>query len=459
MPLVGGFSRGSPVSPRPCLTALLHIHLTSPSSVPKTSMFTAAKTSLCFQKCSRYLQQPIQTGKVSEYPHLHALRLQGCSSRRLLETCLDTGNGLTSQRDNHGILNTFEKREHKAEKGSLSTYLKNRLHKAVKVNKQRLAPLERYALSHTRYAAKSIRYTLCWKVGFGIPPGFPVKMRSVFSFPFIRKIGVATPTFLMKGLDVTLHIFTRVRSPFDKTLFIVRSAPPSVGSAVVTHWTRIREDAGSILSPQPPGVSSGGCCLLLHHRMWLFYPRVNLHLQWEHVGVLVVRTTASEHPALSSLGRAFTWVISPLQELEFRPAALHDTSGGVDVARFARRASKREKQAGREGGTRWGRRRPYDWRALTTTDARDRLTVSRQLRPSGPRERTMAAPASSSCRGVLRARAAAAERSDCSPPTRGEPCFQSPAGTPLDSRMWESCWTMPLVGGFSRGSPLPPPAL
>ncbi|KAJ8870812.1 hypothetical protein PR048_027111 [Dryococelus australis] len=27
---------------------------------------------------------------------------------------------------------------------------------------------------------------------------------------------------------------------------------------------------------------------------------------------------------------------------------------------------------------------------------------------------------------------------------------QSPAGSP-DFRMWESCWTMPLVGGFSRG--------
>ncbi|KAJ8874240.1 hypothetical protein PR048_025083 [Dryococelus australis] len=32
---------------------------------------------------------------------------------------------------------------------------------------------------------------------------------------------------------------------------------------------------------------------------------------------------------------------------------------------------------------------------------------------------------------------------------------QSPAGSP-DSRMWESCRTMPLVGGYSRGSPVSP---
>ncbi|KAJ8894367.1 hypothetical protein PR048_007018 [Dryococelus australis] len=28
---------------------------------------------------------------------------------------------------------------------------------------------------------------------------------------------------------------------------------------------------------------------------------------------------------------------------------------------------------------------------------------------------------------------------------------QFPAGSPLDVRMWSSCWTMPLFGGFSRG--------
>ncbi|KAJ8897722.1 hypothetical protein PR048_003072 [Dryococelus australis] len=33
---------------------------------------------------------------------------------------------------------------------------------------------------------------------------------------------------------------------------------------------------------------------------------------------------------------------------------------------------------------------------------------------------------------------------------------QSPAGSLSDFRMWESCRTMPLVGGFSRGSPVSP---
>ncbi|KAJ8891030.1 hypothetical protein PR048_010539 [Dryococelus australis] len=46
MPLVGGFSNGSPVSPAPCIPALLHTHLTSPSSAPKTSMVRATQISL-----------------------------------------------------------------------------------------------------------------------------------------------------------------------------------------------------------------------------------------------------------------------------------------------------------------------------------------------------------------------------------------------------------------------------
>ncbi|KAJ8865923.1 hypothetical protein PR048_033446 [Dryococelus australis] len=37
MVLVGGFSRGSPVSSRPCIPTLLHTHLTSPASALKTS--------------------------------------------------------------------------------------------------------------------------------------------------------------------------------------------------------------------------------------------------------------------------------------------------------------------------------------------------------------------------------------------------------------------------------------
>ncbi|KAJ8871265.1 hypothetical protein PR048_027573 [Dryococelus australis] len=48
--------------------------------------------------------------------------------------------------------------------------------------------------------------------------------------------------------------------------------------------------------------------------------------------------------------------------------------------------------------------------------------------------------------------AAVAERLACSPPTKAK-WVQSRAGSP-DFRMWESCRTMPLVGGFSRGSPV-----
>ncbi|KAJ8885392.1 hypothetical protein PR048_011589 [Dryococelus australis] len=42
-----------------------------------------------------------------------------------------------------------------------------------------------------------------------------------------------------------------------------------------------------------------------------------------------------------------------------------------------------------------------------------------------------------------------------SPPTKANP-VQSPAGSLPDFCKWESCWTMPLVGGFSWGSPVAP---
>ncbi|KAJ8867724.1 hypothetical protein PR048_031527 [Dryococelus australis] len=44
---------------------------------------------------------------------------------------------------------------------------------------------------------------------------------------------------------------------------------------------------------------------------------------------------------------------------------------------------------------------------------------------------------------------------DCSPPTKANR-VRFPAGSPPDSRMWESCRAMPLVDGFSRGSPVYP---
>ncbi|KAJ8867660.1 hypothetical protein PR048_031463 [Dryococelus australis] len=50
---------------------------------------------------------------------------------------------------------------------------------------------------------------------------------------------------------------------------------------------------------------------------------------------------------------------------------------------------------------------------------------------------------------------AVTERLACPPPTKANR-VQSPAGLLLDFRMWESCRTMPLVGGTSRGYPPPP---
>ncbi|KAJ8874951.1 hypothetical protein PR048_022841 [Dryococelus australis] len=55
---------------------------------------------------------------------------------------------------------------------------------------------------------------------------------------------------------------------------------------------------------------------------------------------------------------------------------------------------------------------------------------------------------------AMRFGAAVAEQSACSPPTKAIR-VQYPAGS-QDFRMWESCRTMPLVGGFPRGSPVSP---
>ncbi|KAJ8881404.1 hypothetical protein PR048_017885 [Dryococelus australis] len=56
--------------------------------------------------------------------------------------------------------------------------------------------------------------------------------------------------------------------------------------------------------------------------------------------------------------------------------------------------------------------------------------------------------------------AAVAQRVEHSPPTKANgvlfPMEWEGAGSLLDFRMWELCRTMPLVGGFSRGSPVSP---
>ncbi|KAJ8895187.1 hypothetical protein PR048_000512 [Dryococelus australis] len=52
-------------------------------------------------------------------------------------------------------------------------------------------------------------------------------------------------------------------------------------------------------------------------------------------------------------------------------------------------------------------------------------------------------------------RAAVAQRLQSSPPTKANR-VRFPAGQHPDFRTWESCWTMPLVGGFSRRSQISP---
>ncbi|KAJ8884288.1 hypothetical protein PR048_016145 [Dryococelus australis] len=57
--------------------------------------------------------------------------------------------------------------------------------------------------------------------------------------------------------------------------------------------------------------------------------------------------------------------------------------------------------------------------------------------------------------GHLDKRAAVAEWLDCSPPIKTN-WVQSPAGSLPDFLLWESCWMMLLVSGFSQGSPISP---
>ncbi|KAJ8874244.1 hypothetical protein PR048_025087 [Dryococelus australis] len=51
--------------------------------------------------------------------------------------------------------------------------------------------------------------------------------------------------------------------------------------------------------------------------------------------------------------------------------------------------------------------------------------------------------------------AAVTQRFKCSPPTKGNR-VQFPAGSFPNFFTWESCWTMSLVGGCFRGSPVSP---
>ncbi|KAJ8895988.1 hypothetical protein PR048_001329 [Dryococelus australis] len=87
--------------------------------------------------------------------------------------------------------------------------------------------------------------------------------------------------------------------------------------------------------------------------------------------------------------------------------------------------------------------RPYSDRVhVTSFDAEFRTCPCPQERPN--------------CTTHAPGRATVAERLACSPPTKAFR-VQSAAGSLPDFRKWKSCRTMPLVGGFSRGSPVPPP--
>ncbi|KAJ8882741.1 hypothetical protein PR048_014554 [Dryococelus australis] len=59
---------------------------------------------------------------------------------------------------------------------------------------------------------------------------------------------------------------------------------------------------------------------------------------------------------------------------------------------------------------------------------------------------------------ALKTRGAVAERLTCSPPTKTNR-VQPLTGSLPGFRKWESFWTIPLVGGFSRGDLLFPPSL
>ncbi|KAJ8876254.1 hypothetical protein PR048_024164 [Dryococelus australis] len=74
--------------------------------------------------------------------------------------------------------------------------------------------------------------------------------------------------------------------------------------------------------------------------------------------------------------------------------------------------------------------------------------------PLDVRVRSARSPPSSAGRTLPACLIAASTRLARSPPTKANRA-QYPAGSP-DSRKWESCRTMPLVGGFSRGYPASP---
>ncbi|KAJ8870458.1 hypothetical protein PR048_029480 [Dryococelus australis] len=87
--------------------------------------------------------------------------------------------------------------------------------------------------------------------------------------------------------------------------------------------------------------------------------------------------------------------------------------------------------------------------AMSAAVNSSQIHLRTQSGPRTPRERA------SMSRLSVRVVISAAILAGRSPPIKANR-VQSPAGSP-DFRKWESCRTMPLVGGFSRGLPIPPP--
>ncbi|KAJ8873997.1 hypothetical protein PR048_024837 [Dryococelus australis] len=99
MPLVSGFSRGSPVSPRPCNSTLHHFHLISASSALKSPFAPLAVAVLqpmqSFQKCSVYREQPLEGLWIATARHHRPLRIQPITQRTSVRTAI------------HGLCNNY----------------------------------------------------------------------------------------------------------------------------------------------------------------------------------------------------------------------------------------------------------------------------------------------------------------------------------------------------------------
>ncbi|KAJ8891437.1 hypothetical protein PR048_003965 [Dryococelus australis] len=113
--------------------------------------------------------------------------------------------------------------------------------------------------------------------------------------------------------------------------------------------------------------------------------------------------------------------------------------------RVRRRGSERVCLGGGEG---------HSTQSRTAHGARCKARAAVHTRLTQQELVTRVEPAETEYTAATHERAARQPRLAPSPPTKAN-LAQSPAGSP-DFRKWESCRTMSLVGGFSRGSPVSP---